>query len=204
MSASDRYFLAHFTSLEVVGIYSLGYKVASILLLLVVMPFQMAYGPFTFEALGESDIKEKIGRLFFCLISGLLFVGLGIAMASPLLVRILAPPEYGQAYLVSLCLLPVAAIIGVYYWASALIHIVKKTYIIGITMALAACLNLLINYLLSPRLGWQGAAIGTNISFLFAATCVFVQGIRLFPVPLLSQARVSAKAIATGIGSCIK
>ena len=76
---------------------------------------------------------------------------------------------------------------GLFYWAAALIHIVKKTYIIGLIAALAAALNLLMNYLLIPRLGWVGAAIATNAAFLFATTGIFILGMQRFPVPLCRQ-----------------
>ena len=187
MEASDRYFLAHYVGLETVAMYGLGYKVASILLLIVVTPFQLAYGPFTFAVLGGPDADRKLARLFFYLMSALLVVGLGIGATSPLLMRIMAPTEYRQAYLVTLCILPVAAMTGVYLWASALIHITKKTYLIGVTAAMAAGLNLLMNYLLIPRLGWVGAAIATNAAFLFATTGIFILGMQLFPVPLRRQ-----------------
>jgi len=187
MNASDRYFLAHFMGLEVVGIYSLGYKLASILLLLVVHPFQMAYGPFIFASLGASDIKDTLARLFRYLVSALLLVALGIALGGSFLVRLIAPPDYGEAYLVSLCILPVGAMIGIYYWAGALIHIVKKTHILGVTMTLGAGLNLMLNYLLIPHFGWLGAALATNLSVFLAAAGVFVIGMQLFPVPLRRQ-----------------
>lgn len=186
ISAADRYFLAHFKGLEVVAIYSLGYKVASILLIIVVNPFQLAYGPFTFANLGAPDIKEKLGQLFFYLVTGLTFVGLGIALFSPILVRILAPPEYSQSYLVTLCILPAMALNGIYYWAAALIHIVKKTYIIGLTMASVALLNLLLDYILIPRFGSFGAIIATNSSLLLACSTLFIIGMRNFPVNLAS------------------
>ncbi|KKM75879.1 hypothetical protein LCGC14_1385730, partial [marine sediment metagenome] len=130
----------------------------------------------------------------------------GIGATSPLLVRILAPSEYRQAYLVTLCILPVAVITGVYYWASALIHIAKKTYLIGVTAAMAAGLNLLMNYLLIPRLGWVGAAIATNAALLFATTGIFILGMQCFPVPLRRQfvptIISSANAIRKVMGSC--
>lgn len=199
MTSSDRYFLAHFAGLSITGIYDLGYKIASILLLLVVMPFQMAYGPFTFAILGKPDIKERLARIFVYLSSALLLVGLCITFLSRDLVGLMAPKEYSQAYLVSICILPAAAMTGIYYWASALIHIVKKTYIIGVITTFAAGLNLSMNYILVPTIGWPGAAIATNSSFLFASAGTFIIGMRLFPVPLGSELAISFRSIGSAI-----
>ncbi len=190
LEASDRYFLAHFTGLDVVGMYGLGYRVASILVFSVVMPFQLAYGPFTFSILDEPDAKDMVARLFFYLILCLLVGGLCLTIGSPILLWILAPPEYGQAYLVVLCILPAAAMIGVFYWGSALIHIAKKTHLIALITGGAALLNVLLNYLLIPHIGWLGAALATDVSIFFAAAGVCLFGMRLFPVPLRKQGRL--------------
>ena len=59
--------------------------------------------------------------------------------------------------------------------------------IAALAMAIAAALNLLMNYLLIPRLGWVGAALATNIAVMFATTSILILGIQLFPVPLRRQ-----------------
>jgi len=187
LEASDRYFLARFKGLGVVGIYGLGYKVASILFLVVVLPFQLAYGPFVFYILDKSDVKQKVARLFFYLILCLFAGGLILGFSSPLLLRMFAPPEYGRARLVVLCIIPSAVMMGIYYWGSALIHIAKKTHLIALITTVAATLNLLLNYLLIPKFGWFGAALSTNASFCFATIGICFFGMRLFPVPLKAQ-----------------
>lgn len=195
MGAVNRYFLAYFMGLEVVGIYDLGYKLASFLLLTVVMPFQMAYGPFAFANLERPDIKEKLGRLFMVLILSLLSVSLIVILALPSLMRIVAPPEYLEAYGVTLYILPSIAMTGIYYWAVALIQIVKKTYVIGLTAVLAAGLNIVLSYWLIPLFGWRGSAVATNIAVLFVTLTIFIIGMRLFPVPLRHEFMTSIKAI---------
>jgi O-antigen/teichoic acid export membrane protein len=204
LELSDRYFLAYFRSLEEVAIYGVGYKIGSVLSLCVVTPFQVAYGPFTFAILEESQARKKIARLFFYLMSVLFVVAVSLVIISPALLRLLCPPEYKVAYPVILWILPVGMMTGIYFWASALIHIVKKTYLISVVMTCAMGMNVVMNYLLIPRFGWLGAAIATNISYFIGSVGVFVIGIRFFPVPIISEARVGTQAIVTGIVKWIK
>lgn len=195
LEMSDRYFLAYFRGLEDVAIYGLGYKIASILLFTVVSPFQKAYGPFVYEIMGQSDAKQKLARIFFYLISSLFLAAIGISIASPMLLKIIAPHEYRNSYFVILSILPVGIITGIFYWASTLIHIVKKTYVISIVMIISMTMNLILNYFLIPKFGWPGAALSTNISFLFATFCIYFLGMWFFPVPILSESLYSCKAI---------
>jgi O-antigen/teichoic acid export membrane protein len=195
LQLSDTYFLAHYRNFEEVAIYGLGYKIARFLPSLVVLPFQRAFGPYTFSILDRSDVRQKLGRIFFYLIISLLLGAISLAVASPFILKIIAPPQYALSYLVVLCILPVGFFLGVYYWASALIHIVRKTYIIGIIMALATVANLMLNYLLIPKYGWLGAAIATNISFFFASCIIFILGMNFYPVPIKSQVSIGLKEI---------
>jgi len=182
LDASDRYFLAHFSGMGEVAIYALGYKLTFILLAVVVMPFELAYGPFVFANIKHPDLKKTMSSLFTYLVLALIVVGYFIVLFSRDIINLMAPEEYKSAYLVTIYVLPASVFSGIIYWASAQLHVVKKTHYIAITIIGAALLNLLLNYLLIPRYGWVGAAIATNISFLFASSVVLVLGQFNFPV----------------------
>ena len=182
LDASDRYFLAHFSGMGEVAIYALGYKLTFILLAVVVMPFQLAYGPFVFANMKHPDLKKAMSSLFTYLVLTLVIVGYLIVLFSRDIINLMAPEEYKSAYLVTICVLPASAFSGIIYWASAQLHVVKKTHYIAISIIGAALLNLLLNYLLIPKHGWVGAAIATNISFFLASSVVLVLGQLDFPV----------------------
>ncbi len=184
LDASDRYFLAHFSGMSEVGIYALGYKLTFILLAVVVMPFELAYGPFVFANMKHPDFKKTMSRLFTYLVLTLVIVSYLIVLFSRDAIKLIAPEEFNSAYLVTICVLPASAFSGIIYWASAQLHIVKKTYYIAIIIIGAALLNVMLNYALIPKHGWIGAAIATNISFLFASGVILVLGQLNFPVKL--------------------
>lgn len=182
LDASDRYFLAHFVGMHEVGIYALGYKLTFILLAVVVMPFQLAYGPFIFAYIDHPGLKKTMSRLLTYLVFTLIIVGYLIVLFSRDIISLIAPSEYSNAYLVTICIIFVTALTGINYWNAAQLHVVKKTHYIAIFTCIAAILNLLLNYLFIPQYGWVGAAIATNLSFIFAIGTLVIIGQRNFPI----------------------
>jgi O-antigen/teichoic acid export membrane protein len=168
MHMSSRYFLANYRGLEEVGIYGLGYRVVTILQILIVMPFQLAYGPYIFSYEHEPELKKKISRIFTYLMAVLFLSTWGMAVLSRVIIPIIAPPEYHPASSVILAILPSIIALGIYFWAASLLHLERKTKIIGFIVAGSALINLILNYLLIPRFGWPGAAIATNLSFFLS------------------------------------
>lgn len=171
MHMSSRYFLAYYFGLEEVGVYGLGYRIVTILQIVIVMPFQLAYGPFIFSNEHNPELRDKISRIFTYLLVLLFLSTWGMAVLSRVIIRIIAPPEYYQASNVILAILPSIVALGVYYWAGNLLHLERKTKIIGFIVVGSALINLVLNYALIPRFGWLGAAFATNVSFFL---CMFL------------------------------
>lgn len=181
---SSRYFLVNFSGLTEVGIYGLGYRVVTILQIVIVMPFQLAFGPFIFSHERDPELKAKISSILTYLLV-LLFASTWITgFLAKLIIRIIAPPEYQQAYLVVLLMLPSIVALGVYYWAASLLHLKKKTLLIGFFIACSALINVLLNLWLIPKYGWFGAATSTNLSIFFAVALHIIYGLKLNKVAL--------------------
>jgi O-antigen/teichoic acid export membrane protein len=132
------------------------------------MPFQLAYGPYVFSFEHDPELKKKISRIFSYLLVILFLSTWGMAVFSRIIIRITAPPEYHQASHVILAILPSIVALGIYFWAASLLHLERKTKIIGFIVAGSALVNLILNNLLIPRFGWPGAAIATNLSFFLS------------------------------------
>ncbi|MFQ6082617.1 MAG: flippase [Candidatus Aminicenantia bacterium] len=179
---SSRYFLAHYSGLGEVGIYGLGYRIATILLILVVMPFQLAFGPFIFSQERDPKLKEKISRVFTYLLLILFFSSWGTALISRNIIQILAPPEYNESYFVILLILPAIISMGIYYWAASLLHLMKKTKLLALIIISSAIVNIILNILLIPKYGWHGAAVSTNISIFLATFSNFFFGVKYYKI----------------------
>ena len=198
--ASDRYFLAYFSGMQQVGIYSLGYRLTFLILVLVVMPFELTYGPFVFTNMDNIKVKKMMSRLLTYLILSLIVVGYMIVLFSRDIINLIAPKEYEAAYLVTICIMPATALQGIHYWSNAQLHIMKKTSHIALVVGAAAFLNLVLNYLLIPKYAWVGAVVATNISSLLLVGTLVVIGFSVFPVPL--ELRRLLIVVAMGAALC--
>ncbi len=174
MRISDRYFLGYFHDLSVVGIYSLGLKVASVLGIFLARPFELAYFPYLFSKLDDPEnLKTIISRTFSHLTLISILAGFGIIMFSEEIVRIIGTREYHTAYKAIIYAVPVFLFDGLLVWILALVHIKKKTRVIGVVLSVSTVLNLLLNYLLVPGHGWQGAILSTFISKTISVVILF-------------------------------
>lgn len=160
------YFLSYFQSLEVVAIYSLGYRLTQILGDIVILPFQLSFQPFIFSQLDSEFISRAASRLFTYLLLCLGVISFVLLIAIRLLLPYIAPPEYASAFNVVLFLLPGVAFIGVYYFAETILGAVHKTSILATFMMVFALVSVASNLVLIPSLGWWGAALSSDISFI--------------------------------------
>lgn len=178
------YLLSLLSGLEAVAIYSLGHKLAAVLAIILILPFQQSFGPFVFTNLDSAQIKKQMSQLLTYLVLAISGVSFCILFGSRLLLPLIAPPEYSSAYMVILLLLPGMAFIGMYYFAETLLKTVRKTHIIGLTMTVCAIFSVMLNYVLIQFLSWYGAIIATNVSFILAGSILLIVGVNKFPIPI--------------------
>ena len=181
---SSIYFLSFFSGLEAVAIYSLGQKLATVLAIVLILPFQMSFQPFIFANLDNPQVKRQMSQLFTYLVLAISGASFCILFGSRLLLPYIAPPEYSSAYTVILLLLPGMAFIGVYYFAETILTTLRQTYIIGLTMSICAILSIMLNYVLIRLLNHYGAIIATNACYMLAGSSLLMIGIKKFPIPI--------------------
>jgi O-antigen/teichoic acid export membrane protein len=197
IEAAGIYLLSYFAGLDVVAVYSLGYKFAQLLSITVVGPFSLAFQPYVFADIDTPGAKETMSRLLTYLVLAVMSMAFLIVLGSRLLLPLFAPPQYSSAFLVVLLLLPSTAFLpaapprgvrrggrGLYYFGETLLSASKKTHIIGFTMSVCALVSIILNYILIQAFGWYGAAISLNVSFILAGSAVSVIGIRKLGVTL--------------------
>ena len=177
------YFLSYLGGLEQVAIYSLGYKVAQVAYITLILPFQLAYEPLVYGHL-NSEIKVVISKLFTYLMMGYLLISFGIVFFLRPLLSVIAPPAYFSAYTVVFLMLPGFGFIGIYYIAESLLGIRNRTSILGIVVGLTTLGSLVFNYLFIPLWGMYGAILSFNLIRMLTATILMVVGLRVFPIPL--------------------
>lgn len=177
-SVSDRYMVNSIISSSANGIYTVSYKIPT-LLTLVATIFMQAW---QFSAVTESEGDEKEHAEFFSSVwrsfQAVLFLcgSFLIAFCKPA-IAILTAKEYRSAW-EYVPVLSLAMIFTAFVSFTGTVYIVKKKSGISfLTAFVGAATNISLNFLLIPSpLGVQGAAIATVLSYFF----VFV--IRCFNV----------------------
>ncbi len=197
LNFSDRFFLKHYQSLEVVGIYAVGYKFGFMMNYLFVQPFFVMWQSRLYIVHAQPQ-HPKIFRQLFMFYSLLLtFAGLTMSILSPEIVRIMVGPRFSASQNV----VPVIVLSYIFYglgdFAQLGMMLTNKTNWVGVIGAGAAGLNLALNYFLISRFGMMGAAWATLISFAMIAGANYLCSRRVLQLSL--EARRILPPMALGV-----
>lgn len=177
----DRIALAQIKSLDAVGVFGIGYRVASVVSLLLI-GFQIAITPIIYMRYKDPTTPGELARGLRMFVAFALLVCMALSIWAPEMVRIITTPEYWGADAVVPLLAPAILLANMYVFMPGL-AIAKQTRTIGIITISGAVLNTTLNFALIPLLGVSGAALATLIS----ASVVFLMYVRAsqrtYPVP---------------------
>src|SRR5215213_2041646 len=190
---SDRFFLVHLASLDEVGLYEIGVRIASAMVLLLTA-FRMAWPAFAYSI--EDDAEAK--RTYAFVLTYLVVVAswLALALLAPWLVRLLTQPEFYEGERVVAPL----AFGGMAYAAYIVMAIgvgrAKRTQFNWVITGFAAVVNVVLNLILIPPYGIMGAAVATVASYvvMFLGMTWYAQ--RVFPTPYQWRRVLTAVAAA--------
>jgi O-antigen/teichoic acid export membrane protein len=168
LNLSDRIFIENFNGLKEVGIYSIAYKMAEILLVFTAA-FSNAYDPIFFKIANQKnqiDAQNKLSLYNKAFIIILIICALGITLFTREFFLLLDKQYFSAIYLV-----PIIMIGVLFSNASSIFNLsiyqAKKTKLIMYLTFSSALLNIILNWLIVPTYGAQGAAFTTAISFIF-------------------------------------
>jgi O-antigen/teichoic acid export membrane protein len=180
LGATSVYLLSYFAGLESVAVYSLGLRFSLLMSVGVSLPFQLAFQPYLYGNLDNPKVKCEAGRLLTYLMLGTTFTASGLLVLAYLILPLVAPPAYSDAFPVLLLLLPGQALLGAHYFGETLIGAVRKTHLLGAINAFCALLGLALGVVLIPRLGWLGAILATSAAGFLSSGTVLGVGLRAF------------------------
>jgi O-antigen/teichoic acid export membrane protein len=195
---SALYFLSYVKGLEAAGIYSLGFKMAAIAEMVLILPFEMAYEPFVYGHIGHPALWKTISSLLTYLMTAFAFIACAIVFAARDTLPLIAPAAFGPAYLIIFLILPALAFRGVYYIGESLLFVEKRTDIACTVVMICALLSVLLNYLFIWRWGMYGAAAVYVISTVCTGAFVLKLGLRRAPVPLEHNRLWAAAMLGAG------
>jgi O-antigen/teichoic acid export membrane protein len=183
-ASMDRWLLAELSDAVQVGLFSIAFKFASVLTL-VIAAFHQAWIP-TAMRMARDDPGYR--RTFAAIFDGwfylLALMALGIALFADEVMMLLTPEAYWPAAGALAIGAAAVAVSGTTQITSLGLTLEKRTLLIAVGAWLAAGLNVLLNLLLIPGFGASGSATATLISYAFLTSFFLVCSQRLHPLPL--------------------
>ncbi|MCX7654097.1 MAG: oligosaccharide flippase family protein [Fervidobacterium sp.] len=178
---TDRFMLRGLSNFNEIGLYSVGSKFASILNL-ITSGFSTLWFPYAYSLFQSEKAKDMFKKMSM-MISFLTFnIALIINLTKHWIFQLLFSKNYIKAInVVPFLLLPVV-LTTILVVVGRGINFSKKTYLSIYTNGAAIVTNIIINYLLIPKLGAIGAAIGTAISFIIFFTVEYIFSIKFYKV----------------------
>jgi O-antigen/teichoic acid export membrane protein len=166
---------------------------------LVVQPFYAMWQARMYGIYAQPE-HEKIFRQIFVMYSLLLtYVALGLSVFSPEIVGLMADPKFASGRDV----VPIVALAYVFYGIGFYVQLgmflANRTKAIGAVSAVAAVLNLGLNYVLIGRFGMVGAAWATLLGFLIIAVGSYWFSQKALPLNLGMPRVLSGVLLAIGL-----
>ena len=182
INLSAAYFIQMMNDTREVGLYYVGANIASVLALLS-GAFQMAWGPFAYSIYKRPEARQVYAQALIAFTTVFSFLALGLMLFAPEALMILTTKDYYDASMVAGLLAFNQILIGLGYVAAIGPGIAKNNKAFGAAMMASAAILVILNLVLVPRFGKEGAAISILISQSLVPAAVFFHGQKLYPIP---------------------
>lgn len=180
----DRWMLAELSDNVQVGLYSIAFKLAGIMIF-VNTAFGQAWSPMAIKILrDEPNYRELYGKLLTSWFYFLALVGSGIALFGYEALYVLTPAEYWPAASVVGAIAMGLVLSGTTQITMVGISLERKTKLLAVSAWATAIVNFLLNWLLIPYWGALGAAIATFLSYGLLTGMLLFWSQSLHPIPL--------------------
>jgi O-antigen/teichoic acid export membrane protein len=179
---SDRLFLVKLADTHEVGLYSVGVRIASAMVLLLTA-FRLAWPAFAYSIADDREARRTYAFVLTYLVLVASWVATALALLSPWLVSWIAAPAFASASRVVGPLAFAAVAFGGYIVVAIGVGRARRTQFNWVVTGAAAAVNAALNLLLIPPYGMLGAAVATVAAYatMFAGMAWWAQ--RVYPVP---------------------
>jgi O-antigen/teichoic acid export membrane protein len=197
LKLADRYIVGSLAGLDQVAVYDVGYKIGSIILILIT-PFRAAWTPFAFSIAQKPEAPRIYRDVLTYLTAGCSFLILGVYAFRREIVDIMAPASYsGAANVVGM-----VALAQLFYTAYLVFSIgpmiKKQTHQLAWIAVLAGITSLLLNYLLIPVIGIMGAAVAFVVGYGLLASLAYLTARRSIEMSI-DWGRMRQLAVVVGV-----
>ena len=199
LQLSDRYLLAHLSSLAQTASYSIAYNLGGVLGVVVLSPFQLVWPTAMYSIAKKANASQIFQLLFRWYSVVLLFAAYALSLVATLALDVLFPPAYHSASTI----IPIIAVsimfYGIFIFVIPGVSILRKTWLVVIFASVAALVNVGLNLVLIPHYGSPGAAVATLIAYAVLALLGYVVNQRIYPVPFETGIFIIALLIGTAL-----
>ena len=196
---SDRFFLAHLADLNEVGVYEMGMRVASAMVLLLTA-FRMAWPAFAYSIEDDGEARRTYAFVLTYLVFIASWVALALGLLAPWIVELLSSDSaFDEGARVVAILAFAKAAYAAYIVMAIGVGRARRTQFNWVITGAAAAVNIGLNLLLVPRYGMFGSAAATAAAFgvLFLGMTWYAQ--RVYPVSYQWRRVTTAAASAIGL-----
>ena len=182
--SSDRFLINYFLGKEEVGLYSAIFQLASVVSV-ISMSLNAAWMPWLFENLKKNDKETNtfIVKLSYALICGFLLIGVVACLIFPFFARIVLPLEYHVHLIIAYPIIMGFVGQGIYFIVSPYIFYKEKTQYNAYIGGTVAIINVVLNAILIPKLGIQGAAYAALVTWSLLAILFFIFSVKVHEMP---------------------
>ncbi len=175
LNVIDRYSLNSLALIKSVALYTLAFKITSVLKLVIVDSMKLALGPIMLKKIGSPEIKRFYSKVLLYSSYVLMFAIIGISLFSFEIIKVIVKSnQYWEAVVIIPFLALSVFFVNMKDVTIYGLHVVKKTRIIGIIVVFSTLLGLGLNFLLIPLWDITGAAIATLLTqFIFFLVCYY-------------------------------
>jgi O-antigen/teichoic acid export membrane protein len=198
LNFSDRFFLVKLSGPREVGLYSIGVRMASAIILFLAA-FRTAWPAFAYSIEDDREAKRAYSFVLTYIVVITSWMALGLGVLAPWLVRLLTTPSFYSAERVVAPLAFAAAAFGAYIVVVIGIGRARKTRSNWIITGAACILNIGLNLLLIPPFGMMGAAIATIGAYGMLFVGMAWRAQRIYPVPYQWRRVATAAGVAIAL-----
>jgi O-antigen/teichoic acid export membrane protein len=191
---SDRFFLVKLSDLHEVGLYSIGVRLASAIVLLLTA-FRLAWPAFAYSI----DDDREAGRTYSFVLTYVVYVccwlALGLGLLAPWLLKLITTEPFYPAQNVVAPLAFGVAAFGAYVVVQIGTGRARQTRSNWLVTGAAAAVDIALNLVLIPPYGRMGAAVATVSAYTLLFVMMAWRAQCVFPVPYQWR-RVATLAVA--------
>ena len=184
-SVSDRYMVTWFLGTEANGLYAVACKIPTILSLLSTIFMEAWQFSAISEATGDREVHIRFySQVWSFFLSAMVLVGSVMIVLCRLEIRVLAARSYYAAWQYVPVLAMAMVLSAFSSFMNSVYVVMEKSHLSLWTAVWGAGANILMNLWMIPRIGIQGAAIATLVSYLMCFGIRAVSARRLIPFRL--------------------